>query len=344
MTNWIARMGFVSNFTFTTACKYCVIKPTYSAASHGGRGAVVFAKGNCALYPSANCNLRTVFLVTKVGTGGLYLFGRNGLDLSFRVTSSAIYLHGQYNFNPVGALFHINGIDYTDTSATTVAMPSNPLLITGGAEAWQCDLSNYHDVRWTLGCNFNSNAMPQEMAEIICYTERLTEAQIVRVEDYLMKKWGLKGGEVQSYADVFAEGAELTMAGTGVLDAQGAALSVATLNSAGGSIRNFSSLTVTDGITLDVVKGIVSPLTLYGDVTFGTAGNGHDIPVTVDDWRTLDDGQPSYQAVSVQSADGVTPPTVTGQLHPAEKMNSWALTRSGSSWSISRTGLVIIFH
>ena len=345
VTNWIPRMGTVPNFTFNpSACKYCVIKPTYSASAHGGRGAVVFSKGQCALYPSANCNLRTVFLLTKNGLDGLYLFGRNGSDLSFRATGAALYLHGQYNFNPVGALFHINGVDYTDTGAFTVPIPSNPFLLTAVSETWQSDYGNYN-TRWVLGCNMNNNAREQEMAEIICYTTRLTDEQIARVEDYLMKKWGLKEGGVKSYADVFAEGADISLGGTGVLDAQGAAVSVATLTGAGGSVTNFSQLTVTDSIVLDVVNGIVDPLSLYGNVTFGTAENGHDIPVYVDGWRTLDSAYPNHRAVSVLSADGgITPPTVTGSLHSGDDMKGWVLSSGGTTWSIVRNGMMLIFR
>ena len=345
VTNWIPRMGSVANFTFNpTDCKYCETKPTYSASAHGGRGAVVFSPGKCALYPSVNCNLRTVFLLTKrVSGAGLYLFGRYNLDLSFRVTDSIINLHGQYNFNPVGALFRINGVDYTETGATSVSMSSNPLLLTAGSETWQGDYQNY-TCRWVLGCNMNNNGKAQEMAEIICYTEKLTDEQIARVEDYLMKKWGLKEGAVQSYAEVFAEGSDLAMGGTGVLDAQGGAVSVATLSGNGGSVTNFSQLAVTDSIVLDVVNGVVSPLSLYGDVTFGTAANGHDIPVYINDWRTLDAVHPNQCAVSVQAADGATPPLVTGTLHSADALRNWALTRSGNTWSVARTGLMLIFR
>ena len=345
VTNWIPRMGSVANFTFNpTDCKYCETKPTYSASAHGGRGAVVFSPGKCALYPSVNCNLRTVFLLTKrVSGAGLYLFGRYNLDLSFRVTDSIINLHGQYNFNPVGALFRINGVDYTETGATSVSMSSNPLLLTAGSETWQGDYQNY-TCRWVLGCNMNNNGKAQEMAEVICYTERLTDEQIARVEDYLMKKWGIKEGGVKSYADVFAEGSDLAMGGTGVLDAQGGAVSVATLTGTGGSVTNFSQLAVTDSIVLDVVNGVVSPLSLYGDVTFGTAANGHDIPVYIDDWRMLDAAHPNQRAVSVRAADGATPPTVTGTLHSADALRNWALTRSGNTWSVARTGLMLIFR
>ena len=285
-----------------------------------------------------------MFLLTKrVSGAGLYLFGRYNLDLSFRVTDSIINLHGQYNFNPVGALFRINGVDYTETGATSVSMSSNPLLLTAGSETWQGDYRNY-TCRWVLGCNMNNNGKAQEMAEVICYTERLTDEQIARVEDYLMKKWGIKEGGVKSYADVFAQGSDLAMGGTGVLDAQGGAVSVATLTGTGGSVTNFSQLAVTDSIVLDVVNGVVSPLSLYGDVTFGTAANGHDIPVYIDDWRTLDAAHPSQRAVSVQAADGATPPTVTGTLHSADALRNWALTRSGNTWSVARTGLMLIFR
>jgi len=347
VTNWICRMGSVSNFYFKVDYKYCEIKPTYSASSHGGRGAVAFSQGKCALYPSSACNLRTVFLVTKTpaSNSGYYIFGKDSTDLSFRIFNDTISLHSKFNFNPVGALFHVNGVDHTHTGATRLSRPpsTEPFLLTACSEMWQIDYVNYN-CRWILGCNMNNNGRAQEMAEIICYTERLTDNEIARVEDYLMKKWGIKGGAVQSYSDVFADGAGIAMGGTGVLDAQGGAVSVASLSVNGGSVRNFSTLSVTDSIFLDVVNGIVSPLSLYGDVTFGKAANGNDIPVYVDDWRTLDSAYPGQPAVRVLSADGETPPTVMGSLHAAEEMRGWNLVRGGNAWSIVKSGMLILFR
>ena len=342
ITNWICRAGTVSDFYFNTAHRFCVIKPTYSADSHGGRGAVKFSTGKCALFPRATCKLRTVFLVTKLGGSGLYLFGRDGTDLSFRANSGSMYLHGKFNFNPVGALYHLNGVDYTDAPISLLEPPpSNPLLFTACAEDWQSDINNFNTT-WMLGCNMNNNGNNQEMAEIICYTNRLTAFEIARVEDYLMKKWGLKAGTVAAYDSVFEEGASVNAEGDGVFDAQGAAITLSSLAGSGGSITNFSHLTVTDSITLDVVNGIVDPLAIYGDVTFGTAANGYDIPVYVDDWRTLDAAQRSQLAVGVQSADGETPPTVTGNLHSGERMRNWVLSRHGSSWNVAGVGLMLI--
>ena len=344
VTNWICRAGFVSNFTFNTANEYCVIKPTYSADSHGGRGAVKFSNGQCALIPTATCSLRTVFLVTKLGTSGLYLFGKNKSDLSFRANTSWFNLHGKYNFNPVGALIHLNGVDYTDAAISTLYPPAypNPLLVTACAEPWQSDISSYNNVLWDLGCNMNNNGNNQEMAEIIVYTTRLTDLEIAKVEDYLMKKWGLKEGAVAAYDAAFADGASIEAEGTGTIDANGAALTLSTLTGSGGSITNFSGLTVTDSIVLDVVNGVVDPLTIYGNVTFGTAANGYDIPAYVDDWHDLDPAQAVQRAVNVLSADGETAPTVTGGLHAAEDMSGWKIARNGNSWSVCRSGLLII--
>lgn len=343
VTNWISRMGFVSNFTFNTANEYCVTKPTYSTSSHGGRGAVKFSSGKSALVPSATCELRTVFLLTKLGESGQYIFGRDHYDLSFRAATGWFNLHGKFNINPVGALAHINGVDYTDAAISALYPPEmpNPLLVTACAEEWQSDI-NYYNTSWMLGCNMNGNGNNQEMAEVIVYTNRLSDAEIARVEDYLMKKWGLKSGSVAAYDSVFAGGSSIAAEGTGVVDAQGAAVTLASLTGAGGSVTNFSSLTVTDSITLDVINGIINPLTIFGDVTFGTEDNGHDIPVYVDDWRTLDTSRSNQRAVKVLSADGEASPTVVGGLHAAEKMGNWTLLRSGSTWSVVRGGLLLI--
>jgi hypothetical protein len=46
----------------------------------------------------------------------------------------------------------------------------------------------------------------------------------------------------------------------------------------------------------------------------------------------------------VASVDGATPPTVTGTLHSADALRNWALTRSGNTWSVARTGLMLIFR
>ena len=343
VTNWICRMGAISNYWFNPGYKYCKIKPTYDASSYGGRGAVKFSSGDCALYPknAATCRLRTVFLVTKIDAAGLYLFGRDGTDLSFRANAYTLNMHGQFNINPVGALLHVNGVDYTDAPLGSITPPTNPLLLTACTETWQGDYNSYN-TRWILGCNMNDNANAQEMAEIIVYTSRLTDLEIAKVEDYLMKKWGLKEGAVAAYDTAFADGSSIEAEGTGTIDAQGAALTLSTLTGSGGSITNFSQLTVTDSITLDVVNGVVDPLTLFGNVTFGTAANGYDIPVWVDDWSTLDAAQRSQLAVSVQSADGETPPTVTGDLHEGERMQNWVLSRHGNQWNIARRGFILL--
>ena len=343
VTNWICRMGAISNYWFNPDYKYCVTKPTYDASSYGGRGAVKFSSGKCALYPknAATCILRTVFLVTKAGGSGLYLFGKDGVDLSFRGSVYTLNMHGQFNINPVGALLHVNGVDYTDVPVGSIAPPTNPLLLTACTETWQSDYGNYN-ARWILGCNMNNNGNNQEMAEIIVYTSRLTDLEIAKVEDYLMKKWGLRAGSVAAYDTAFADGASIEAEGTGTINANGAALTLSTLTGSGGSITNFSNLTVTDSITLDVVNGVVDPLTLFGDVTFGTAANGYDIPVYVDDWHDLDAAQRSQLAVSVQSADGETLPTVTGDLHEGERMQNWVLSRHGTQWNIARRGFILL--
>ena len=341
ITNWICRMGAVSDFWFDPTYEYCKIKPTYSSSSFGGRGAVKFSSGKCALFPRRSCQLRTVFVVTKLGGSGLYVFGKSKYDLSIRANTGSFGVQGKHNLVPVGALVHVNGVDYTDRAVTVP--PTNPLLVTACSETWQTDYSNFNTY-WVLGCNMNNNGNNQEMAEMICYTNRLTAFEIARVEDYLMKKWGLKAGAVEAYDSVFADGASIAAEGDGVVDAQGAAVTLSTLAGSGGSITNFSHLTVTDSITLDVVNGVVDPLTIFGDVTFGTSANGYDIPVYVDDWRTLDASQRSQLAVSVQSADGETPPTVTGNLHSGEKMKNWALTRHGSYWNVSGAGFSILLR
>ncbi len=95
-------------------------------------------------------------------------------------------------------------------------------------------------------------------------------------------------------------------------------------------------------MTLDVVNGVVGELSIFGDVTFGKSANGYDIPVWVDDWNELDTSVPRQPAVRVKSADGVTPPSVQGKLHAAERMHNWALTGGGSSWNLSISGLRLI--
>ena len=169
-----------------------------------------------------------------------------------------------------------------------------------------------------------------------------TDMEIAKVEDYLMKKWGLKEGAVAAYDTAFADGASMEAGGTGTINANGAALTLSTLNGSGGSVTNFSHLTVTDSITRDVVNGVVDPLTLFGNVTFGTEANGHDIPVYVDDWHNLDDSVRIQRAVSVMSANGADAPEVTGDLHAAEPMFNWVLTRRGTQWNIARKGFFLI--
>lgn len=332
VTNWIARAGSVSNFYFKVGHKYCVDKPTYSATAYDGKGAVKFTAKNCALYPAKNCNLRTVFLLSKNMGGGLYMFGREANDLSFRANEASIYVHGKFNMNPVGALFHVNGQDYTDSAVSLISYTAWPALLTVCSETWQSDYANYN-CAWMLGCNMNGNGVNQEMAEIICYSERLTDAQIVRVEDYLMKKWGLRAGTVAVYDKTLEDGAGIAVGGNGTFDAKGEALKLATLGGNGGTVSNYASLEVTDSFLFPVIGGEIRKLTVDGDLTIGSQA-----VAIVLNGETLDRSHPNQPALEV------TGEVTGGTLATAEGLpRQWTWSRVGAKlWSVCKNGLLIL--
>ena len=67
------------------------------------------------------------------------------------------------------------------------------------------------------------------------------------------------------------------------------------------------------------------------------AVNGNTIPVVVNGATTLDVAHARQEAVVV-SGD------VTGSLKLAEDIPEWRLTRTGTTWALGRTGMMIIFR
>ena len=334
ITNWISRMGTVSNFYFKSDHQYCKKKPTYSASSYEGKGAVRFEYGQCALFPSKTCNLRTVFVVTRVlGGGGLYVFGRDTKDLGFRATKDTLYVHGIFCFNPVGTLFHVNKVDltnyrdsqyYTDLTKTT--------MLVGTSETWQSDFLDYN-CNWMLGCNMNNNGLNQDMAEILCYSVRLTDMQIAQVEDYLMKKWGIVSGSVVTHDKAMDAGAGLSLGGNGIFDAQGEAVTLSTFGGNGGKIQNYSSLEVTDGFVFPVSGGTVGKVTIDGDLKIGSQA-----VASILNGDTLDRTHPVQTALEVKG-------TVTGgELKTAEGLPAkWSWKRASDKlWTICKTGMLLL--
>lgn len=275
-----------------------------------------------------------MFLVTRaLAGGGLYLFGKSSNDLSFRAGTTYAYVHGKFNFNPVGALFHINGVDLTDAEVSQYQFDfTKPGLLTATSETWQSDYSSY-SCSWILGCNMNSNGLEQEMAEILVYTVRLTEEQVARVEDYLMKKWGLRAGTVAVYDKTLEDGAGIAVGGNGTFDAKGEALKLATLGGNGGTVSNYASLEVTDSFLFPVVGGEIRKLTVDGDLTIGSKA-----VAIVLNGETLDRSHPNQPALEV------TGEVSGGTLATAEGLpRQWTWSRVGAKlWSVCKNGLLIL--
>lgn len=335
VTNWWTTSGStVERFYANIGHMYCTTYPTYSASSFGGKGALKISTKTQSLFASSNCRFLTCFYVTS-NVSGTYLFGRKGSDICIRGGgSSTVGVHGKYSFSPVGALARTDGIDYTHYNGTAVPIHGSRFCLTFGPEPWQNDYSSMN-CQWAVGCNMNSNGANQEVGEIIAYDYRLSEAEIVKVERYLMKKWGIVPGEVIENSKVFEAGAALSVGSEANFDASGAPLTLGTLRSGGGTISNYSDLTITGSIVLDTINRDVTTLALAGNVTFG-AGFDSSVPVVVNKWIDLEG-----KARTLVSVNG----EVTGDLTAEGKPEHWLFSRSENTWSISsKIGMLLLLR
>ena len=91
-------------------------------------------------------------------------------------------------------------------------------------------------------------------------------------------------------------------------------------------------MAATIAVPAQVGYGMSASAALFG------AGAGSMIPLYVDDWRTMDSGQPNQRAVQVNG-------TVAGGLTSGDaNLANWALQRHDNIWSLARTGMVIILR
>ena len=317
--------------------------PRYVANAVNGKPAVYFTTDDFGKYPgrsilfqgwSPSVTVRTLVLVGKCGTSSSgYMLGANSKsEIGFIMDAPNVLRTTGVSFTQQGESLLVNGRDESDNWGTP-SLAGDMFVILGTCGDWNKYASRRTDTVWYLGCYGNAGA-DFYMCEAMAFDRVLSMDELRSLNAYLVRKWGA-GGE--NYPVPALDGASLVAEKGASLDLDGAAVTVPTLGGNNGTLANFASLTVTDSIWLEVVNGIVDPLRLTGDVTFGTAANGNAIPVVVNGATTLDAAHARQEAVVV-SGDA------TGSLTLAEDIPEWRLTRMGTTWALGRTGMMIIFR
>lgn len=315
--------------------------PRYVANAVNGKPAVYFTTDDSSVYTGrsslwqgwgVDVTIKTLVLVGKRGTAGGYLLGSNNKsEIGFIMDGSGLRVTG-VSFTQQGENLLVNGKDESN-NWDAPSLAGDMFVILGTCSDWNKSASRRTNTVWYLGAYGNAGA-DFYMCEAMGFDRVLSMEELRSLNAYLTRKWG---AGTETYPVPALDAASLAASKGATLDLGGAAVTVPTLGGNNGTLTNFSSLTVTDAIGLDVVNGIVDPLRLMGDVTFGTAENAHTIPVVVNGATTLDASHPRQDAVVVTGE-------ATGSLKLAEDISEWCLSRSGNTWSLGRTGMMLIFR
>ncbi len=309
VTGWVSRLPATTRFTWNATKqiwgKFLSAPTNAPTAWLGAKPCVEIPRGG-AIWAEKTVSGRTVFVVAHlVNTwSGGYVWGPSGDDRGLRVWAERICLFGRYSLLHGGESAWLNGTRYAyeETGAnaayTDVAKP--PFCFAGRMDDTRG--TDGMTAQWVLGQYANAGARVY-VAEVLAYDRRLSDAEVVRVNDYLMRKWITSGTAwPEENASAFdAEGA-LGVSGAGTVDLGGADVTVGSLTAAGGTIANVGTLTLDGDLYVPVAAdGSVSALTIDGNVAFGASARA-----VVDDFTKLDRTH-RYKALQATG-------TVTGEL------------------------------
>ena len=309
---------------------YPVAPPQCQSAGFNGRPAVYFCETN-RLMGSGYWDFRTSFVVLKRSAEKqpqmAHLFGNGSYCIRYNGNSKDVCLTTlSVGFIDRGDLVHINDADLT--GAATATIPEDYCILTIRKTAAHAASAIKHQ----LGADAGNGGGRHWYMELIGYDRALTDDEVAQTEAYLKRKWidsswagGLPPAET---AANLAAGAGLKVAGGASVDFNGADATVGGLRSGGGTFSNVGTLTVTGDVVFDVVNGLVSPLAIVGNLTFGQGAQA-----VIDDWNDLDRSHAHQQALSVTG-------TVTGDL-AAPVLRKWIWSRSGNVWSVDKGGLIL---
>ncbi len=270
VTNWISKAG-VEGLSFglyepTKWNEAYFPPPTYTGTINDQK-AVLF--GNTSTnYMRANKTtaVQTLAMVFQTSQnqmsmagywGGNGDMGIRGGNASLQYGSGGNPLHGAEAWhNGVKLDISKDTIYYEMNAPVTIHLESRVKLpnYTTSIAGYSSFITNPNDPRLFRGA----------IGEVIAYSRTLTEEERAQLETYLKRKWRTPGYTVNT--QVFADGANVTMAPGATLDVQGQGVTLKTL--AGGTITG--DVTVTDALTVVLdERGLVcvNPLEVTGRLT-----------------------------------------------------------------------------
>jgi len=364
VTNWQCRA------TSSSVCGFMADQITTSAVYkttgfNGVKPSVYFQGSNARMrscgsdgVTAASATVRTVFIVAHghYKNDYRYTFGRDGVDQGHRIIGSKdssdqlnLYAYGSAGLAHVGDTVRVNGVDYSSLTVRTFAIPSVYCLVTRIEDVHaEKAPENIEDIVWALGAYHSTKsvvAAQVDFAEVLAYTRKLSDYEMLLVENYLMEKWIRSGASWPTEeTQAFDSTCGLGVSGGARIDFNGADLTLASVAGSGGGFTNFKTLTVTDRIDL-LLDGnnCVTSLDIGSadsHVTFGTEANGYSIPVNLTNASQIN------RLVHRQNAVKVTGTLDNGTLTFANPPKGWRFLKDGSNplWFFLHNGTMLLIR
>lgn len=329
-------------------------KPKYvSDGWNAGKPAVLLPSANSRLGPTSTETgsadktfpLKTLFYVTRpVYNGTSYAFGLSsdrGLLLSpwdSNNSGLSINARGPSNLNACGDLLRINGVDYTLTKDASLGLNGSTsicyVMRAEGAHAQDAYFNNAQN--WIIGSYSGDRGVKQYIAEMIGYTNRLSDAEVLATEKYLMDKWFNSGTEWPAQeTESFDSSCGLGVAAGATLDFGAANVTLASVESQGGTISTDGTLTVNDYFVFPVdAEGKVGKLTVDGNLTIGSQA----VAVFLNGERISRDTA-RHDALEATGEVSGGPLTTDEDV-----LGNWSWANFGKVWAICRRGLMILIR
>ena len=337
VTNWLSKAGVIPAFSWASGMSGALSGGTgpkaYTSAADGINGlrTVHFRDGPTEqLLSRGGTSVRTLFLVaandgnSSKGAGGYW--GKAGIDRSIRCGSGATA-----TFQPLGRVTYYFGQD-------TVRLNGEKRNMSGNVQPGKtpfCFMVRLDDAAHpedevhyggstqhifgtpdALGAQTGNGNTNFRAAEVLAYTNALSDAEIQQVEAYLMNKWAIAGHAAEP-------GASSPFTGTGSLEIEGR------VTLAGGLDLGESGTLV---VHVDA-NGEVETVTVDGDLRIGAG-------VTL-----VVDGYDRATPFTRHTVVSVTGDTVGDFADHNVTQPSWKLWRSGDSWYLVKaSGTTVIFR
>lgn len=315
VSNWASKeTSVVPAFVQQTSAA----RPTYQADAFGALPGVWFDQGQ-SMIGSAKDVTRTMFLVFKVDTSRLVnyktLWGTTGARCLRTEGGAFINPPGRLQYWMNGGCLRVNGVD-NSTKAYSFVNGQTTLITVRIDDTHPDDELDYNG-SLAFDCKNSLGSLAHTAGELIAYTNRLDDAQMAAVEQYLMDKWSIAG---HTPAAVRTQ----VVNGTGSVSVSGEA----TLD--GDFYLNGPLVVKTQG-----AKGTASanPFTLTGALTLGPLAT-----LTVDDFTLLNRKKSPHRLV--EATGGVTGEFASTNIDGHKR---WSLVKDAKGWLVDAIrGLYLI--